>query len=363
MAWSPAIAKFAETRVRLHWTFLLFLLWIALAVLVREGVAAALEGLLFFSLLFLCVVLHEFGHIVAARHFGVKTPDVLLLPIGGVSRLEKIPEEPRQEIVIALAGPLVSFVIGTTILLALGFPSPAVVSDLGAMEAIIAQLGWLNLFLGLFNLLPAFPMDGGRVLRAILASRYGYARGTQLASNAGQVFALIFGMVGLMAGNFILVLIAVFIFLAAGAEAGVVQMCNATLGLTTADVMITEFDCLHMDQPVSAAAEALVRTNQREFPVVDGKGVLRGGLDRAAIVKALHDDPQTPILEAMKADIPAVTPHHNADELVQYLQSGEPMVVACARDGRPVGLVTWENMLEYLMIHPGNRASTKILPV
>ncbi|MEL1250998.1 site-2 protease family protein [Aurantiacibacter gilvus] len=352
MSWSPTIATFAETKVRLHWSFLLFLLWIGLTALLDQGVGAAVSSLVFFSLLFICVVLHEFGHILAARRFGVRTPDVLLLPIGGVSRLERIPEEPRKEIIIALAGPLVSFVIGLFVLVVLGFPQVDLVNGLAGPEAILVQLGWLNIFLGAFNLIPAFPMDGGRVLRALLASRFGYARGTQLAANAGQAAAIIFGMLGLLSGNFILLLIAVFIFLAASSEAGAAQMRSATLGLTTADFMITEFDCLRLDQPVSAAAEALIRTNQRQFPIVDGKGRLCGGLDRDAIVKALHRDPQTPVSEAMQADIATVTPHHNADELVRYLQAGESMVVVCSGDDRPVGVVTWENMLEYLMVHP-----------
>jgi Zn-dependent protease/CBS domain-containing protein len=358
MGRSPAIAKFGETSVRLHWSFILFLVWIALTALLREGVAAAVSGLVFFSLLFLCVVLHEFGHILVARHFGVKTPDVLLLPIGGVSRLERIPEEPSQEIAIALAGPAVSFLIGFAILLVLGLPAPTISSDFSGLEAIFVALGWLNIFLGAFNLLPAFPMDGGRVLRALLAKNFGYAKGTQLASNAGQVAAIIFGLLGLLFGNFILMLIAIFIFLAASAEGGVAQMRNTTLGLTTADFMITKFDCLRTDEPVSAAAEALIRTNQREFPVVDGMGRLRGGLDRDGIVKAMHRDPGASVLEAMKADIPVVTAQHNADELVRYLQSGEPMVVVCSEDGCPIGLVTWENMLEYLMVHPKGQENT-----
>jgi CBS domain-containing protein len=195
-------------------------------------------------------------------------------------------------------------------------------------------------------------MDGGRVLRALLANSFGYARGTQLASVAGQVAAIIFGLLGIMSGNLVLILIAVFIFLAAGAEAGVAQMRSMTLGLTTADLMITEFECLRADEPVSAAAEALIRTSQREFPIVDGQGRFRGGLDRDGIVKAMHRDPATPILDAMNSDIPVVTPRHNADELVRHLQAGQPMVVACSADGRPVGLVTWENMLEYMMVHP-----------
>jgi len=355
VSWSPTIARFAETRVRLHWSFLLFLAWIGLTVLVSEGLGAAISGLAFFSLLFVCVVLHEFGHILAARHFGVKTPDILLLPIGGVSRLERMPEEPREEIVIALAGPLVSLLIGLAILLVLGFPLPDVSAGFDGPMEIVVQLGWLNLLLAVFNLLPAFPMDGGRVLRALLASRFGYARGTELASKAGQFAAIVFGFFGIMSGNFILLLIAVFIFLAASSEAGAAQMREATLGLSTSDLMITDFQCLSLDDPVSAGAEALIRTNQKEFPVVDHEGRLCGGLDRSGIVQAMHENPDAPVRQAMNANIPAISPMHNAEELVRHLQSGASMVVACFPDGIPVGLITWENMLEYLMVRPASR--------
>jgi stage IV sporulation protein FB len=350
MGWSLTIGKFGETKVRLHWSFLLFIAWIASLYFVRAGAAAAIGGTIFLVLLFACVVLHEFGHILAARHFGVKTPEVLLLPIGGVSRLEHFPEEPRQELVIALAGPAVSLVIGLGLLLLLGFPPFALSSEGTNLRTVFGQLGWINLFLAGFNLLPAFPMDGGRVLRALLASRFGYARGTRIAASAGQVAAAVFGLLGLVSGNVILVLIALFVFLAAGGEAGVAQMRNASLGLTAADVMITEFESLRADQPISEAAELLIRTNQHEFPVVDGKGVLRGGLARADIIKALHRDPATPVLDAMQSSVPVVTANLNADQLVRHLEERAPMVVVTGADGRPAGIVTWDNMLELMMI-------------
>lgn len=350
MGWSLALGKFGDTTVRLHWSFLLFVFWIASIFLLREGAAAAVGWLVFLALLFLCVVLHEFGHILTARHFGVKTPEVLLLPIGGVSRLERFPEEPYQELLIALAGPAVSLAIGLALLLPLGFPPfPSSPVDPG-LGTVLVQIGWINLFLAGFNLLPAFPMDGGRVLRALLASRLGYARGTRIAAAAGQAAAAVFGLLGLVSGNVILVLIAVFVYLAAGAEAGMVQMRNATLGLTAADVMITDFECLRTGDPASAAAEALIRTSQREFPVVDGSGRLCGVLTRDDIIKAIHRDPAMLVLEAMQADVPTTTARHNADGLVRQLQEGAPMVVVTGPDNRPAGLVTWENMLEHVMI-------------
>lgn len=355
MGWSLTLGQCGETKVRLHWSFLLFLMWIGMVGLAQEGIAAAVGGVIFLSLLFLCVVFHEFGHVLAARHFGVRTPEILLLPIGGVSRLERFPEDPSQELSIALAGPAVSLAIGFGLLLLLGFPPFAVSIEQGNLELVLSQLGWINLLLAGFNLLPAFPMDGGRVLRALLSRRFGYARGTRIAASAGQIAAAVFGLLGLISGNVILVFIALFIFLAAGAEAGVAQMRSATMGLTAADVMITDFDCLRGDDSIAEAAQALIRTNQREFPVIDGMGNLRGGLTRDGIYKAMHSDPALPIFDVMQADVPTVTPYHNADQLVQHLEAGAPMVVVAMPDHRPVGLITWDNMLECMMIDKARR--------
>lgn len=359
MGWSLTLGKFGETEVRLHWSFFLLVLWIAGLYFAQGGPAAAVGGVIFLFLLFLCVVLHEFGHILAARNFGVKTPEILLLPIGGVSRLERFPEDPRQELTIAIAGPAVSLAIGLGLLLLLGFPPFTVSSGEVGLRQIFGQLGWINLFLAGFNLLPAFPMDGGRVLRALLATRLGYARATRVAASAGQFAAAMFGLLGLVSGNIILVLIALFVFLAAGAEAGVAQMRNSTLGLTAADVMITDFVCLGSDEPVSAAAEALIRTNQHDFPVVDEMGRLRGILTRGNIVKALHHGSAIPVHEAMQKDVPVVSPHLNADQLIQFLEVGASVVVVSGRDERPKGVVTWDNMLELMMIEKarGNRAA------
>lgn len=351
MNWSLSIGTIGGTSIRLHWSFLLFLLWIGRALWTQGGPGAALGGVAFFALLFACVVLHEFGHILAARRFGVRTPEILLLPIGGVSRLERIPEPPREELLIALAGPAVSLSIGLALVLALGgLPAfDEALSEPGA--ALAARLAWANLFLGAFNLIPAFPMDGGRVLRALLATRLGYARSTRIAAGAGQLVALLFGVAGLMTGNVVLMLIAPFVYVAAGSEAGVAQLRSATLGLVVADVAMTDLERLPADAPVSAAADALIRTDQRDFPAVDGQGRLRGVLTRDGIVKALRrGGPDALVNEAMQAGVPALSPRHGAEVAVRLLQQGAPAVAVEDADGGFVGLVTWDNLLEHMLV-------------
>jgi Zn-dependent protease len=192
VGWSLPIFRIAGIQLRIHVTFLLLIAWLAFSYYEQGGSAVAASRVLFILLLFACVVLHEFGHALAAKAFGINTPDITLLPIGGVARLERMPEKPMQELVIALAGPMVNVVIALGLFVAGGsqaFLNPSAVEGGG----LIAQLLTINILLLLFNLLPAFPMDGGRVLRALLATRLSYARATQVAASIGQGFAFVFG--------------------------------------------------------------------------------------------------------------------------------------------------------------------------
>ena len=221
MSWSISIGRIAGTAVRIHITFLLFLVWIWAASYVTGGAEAAWSGLAFMILLFLCVLAHEFGHIFTARAFGIPTPDVTLLPIGGVARLERIPEEPGQEFLIAIAGPAVNVVIALALMAFAGADLSG--RHLAAVESsavpMVDRLASVNLFLALFNLIPAFPMDGGRILRALLAMGLGHLRATKIAFGVGMVMAALLGIGGtLLLGNPWLLVIAMFVFLAAQAE-------------------------------------------------------------------------------------------------------------------------------------------------
>ncbi len=353
MSWSIPIGTVRGTVIRLHLTFLLFLLWIAVAHYSAGGPQAALEGVLFISLLFLCVLLHEFGHITAARRYGVQTPDVILLPIGGVARLERIPEEPAQELVVALAGPAVNVVIAALLYLALGgfVPEGGLEIDnpgVGLLERLLAA----NLFLVVFNLIPAFPMDGGRVLRAFLAYRFGYARGTQIAATVGQALAFAFGLWGLVGGNPMLVFIALFVYLAATSEAHAAQMRDVSRGMIVDDAMVTRFEALTPASRVADAVECLLRTTQHEFPVVDGGGRLLGLLTRDEMIKALRErGPEAPVTEVMRTDIPVIRDRRNLDEALRLMQGQRlPAVGIADASGRLVGLVTPENVGELMMV-------------
>src|SRR3954469_21552947 len=220
MLWSIPIARIAGTVVRVHVTFLLFLVWIAGTHWRLGGQAAALDGVLFIVLLFACVVAHEFGHIFAARRYGIRTPEVTLWPIGGVASLERLPDKPSEELVVALAGPAVNVAIAAALMLVMGTgPDDAALRAFESPRAgLVPRLAAANIFLVVFNLIPAFPMDGGRVLRALLAMRLGRAEATRIAARIGQGAAFLFALAGLFA-NPMLIVIGLFIYLAATAEA------------------------------------------------------------------------------------------------------------------------------------------------
>lgn len=229
------LGKFAGIEVRIHWTFLLLPLYIYFSSLVAgSGAVAASVAVLLILAIFGCVVLHEYGHALTARLFGIPTKDITLLPIGGVARLERMPRSPLQELAIAVAGPAVNVVIAFALFAGLAFPG--VVSLLPvAVVSFLSKLAWVNVALMVFNMLPAFPMDGGRVLRAGLALFMPYATATRAAARVGQIAAVGFAVLGLVSGNLMLVLLAAFVFLAARGEAMMVDRQQVMGGAAPSD--------------------------------------------------------------------------------------------------------------------------------
>jgi Zn-dependent protease len=223
--WSLKVASISGIDVRIHWTFLLFLAWIWFSYYQVAGLTGAIQGVLFILALFTCVLLHEFGHAFAARGFGIATPDITLLPIGGVARLSRIPDKPWQEFLVAIAGPLVNVVIAAALIFAVR--ASAALEQLQYLESprveLLGKLASVNVMLVLFNLIPAFPMDGGRILRALLAMAMPYPRATQIAAWIGQGLALVLGFLGLF-GSPLLIFIAFFIFAGARQEAAIARL-------------------------------------------------------------------------------------------------------------------------------------------
>jgi stage IV sporulation protein FB len=319
-------------------------------------------------LLFLCVLLHEFGHIFTARAFGVMTPDVILLPIGGVARLERIPEKPSEEFLIAIAGPAVNVAIAALLVLFAGVPlDPSHLVSIESNKAGLAErLALVNVFLALFNLIPAFPMDGGRVLRAMLAARFGYVRATEIAASIGQFVAFLLGFIGLF-GNPLLIFVAVFVYLAAASEAHLVAIRAISQGVPVTAAMMTEFATLTPDEHVDAAVETLLRTSQGEFPVVDGLGRPVGLLARNDVIRALKErGPDAKVGDVMGTEIPTLGHRHCLDEAFRLLQQkSAPAVGIVNASQRLVGLVTSATIGEMLMVHramPGGLRGLRLRP-
>jgi Zn-dependent protease/CBS domain-containing protein len=354
MSWSITVARVAGSEIRIHLTFLLLLAWIGIAQYLQGGADAAIDSVLFVIAVFACVALHELGHALAARRYGITTPDITLLPIGGLARLSRIPERPAEEIVIAFAGPAVNVIIAALLILILGAQVGG--SELADIDnpafGFASRLAAVNVFLVLFNLIPAFPMDGGRVLRAVLAIWLGRRRATEIAALIGQGLAFAFGFIGLFGGNPILVFIAIFVFLAAQAEAGDVGLAEASRRMTVDRAMIRSFEALGPQSTVDDAAALLLTTTQHEFPVIDGGGRLRGMLTRNDMIKSYRTGgPRTPVVEVMTTDIPGVMTGQPLSTAVDRMrEAAVPFVAVTDAAGRFLGYVSQENLAELMML-------------
>ncbi len=353
MKWSWKLGEFAGIGVFVHATFVLLIAWIGVSHLVAgRSITAAIEGVAFVLSIFLCVVLHEYGHALTARRFGIGTRDIVLLPIGGVARLERIPEDPRQELLVAFAGPAVNVVIaiGLGMMLILT-NSWHPLDQLGMTRgSFFERLVVVNVFLVLFNLIPAFPMDGGRVLRALLATRLPYARATHLAANVGQAVAFVLGFVGLFSNPF-LVVVALFVWIGAAQESSLVEMRHALSGVPVWRVMITDFRTLDVADPLQAAVELTIAGSQTDFPILEGGRVV-GILTQADLLKGLqHDGRARPVRAFMRAEFETAGVTEMTERAFQRLQGSSCRTMPVVDDGRLVGLVTIENISEYMRIH------------
>lgn len=353
MIWSYSLGKVFGTELRVHATFLLLLLWIGISAYVAEGRTAAVLNVLFILALFLCVVLHEFGHALMARRYGIGTRDITLLPIGGLARLEKMPEDPRQEIWVALAGPAVNVVIWAVLVVILGAEAgPADLRELDLSgTGFLSQLATVNLMLVLFNLVPAFPMDGGRVFRAALTLWMGRPRATAIAAGAGQVIAMLFALLGLMSGNLILLLVAFFVFAAATAENADTQLRLVAEDIQARDAMITSYESLGPNDGLDAMSSALLRTTQHDFPVLDGAGRCLGFVNRDAIFQAAQGKAPVRADQAMNRNTPGVDMRAPLTSVLDALADGtSPVVAVTDPKGIFVGYVDRENIGELMVL-------------
>lgn len=353
MRWSYRIATILGTEIRIHITFVLLVGWYAITAWSVGGREAAVASAVFVLLVFFCILLHEFGHILAARRYGIRTPEVLLSPIGGLAKLERLPEEPRQELIVALAGPAVTLaiVLGLGLWLRVtGQQEDLLLFNPGTGQ-LASDLFRVNVFLLLFNLIPAFPMDGGRVLRALLVKRQGMVKGTRIAARIGQFFAFILGAIGLTGAPMLLV-IAGFIYLAAEGEAQAVETRAAGRGVTASAVMITDLRLLPVYATLEDAVRLLLSGEQREFPVVDNDQRLEGLLTRDHLIRGLSErGPGGMVRQVMATPVGSIGPGAPFDTALDQLRaSGLPALPVVDEMQRVVGLITTDNIADLILV-------------
>lgn len=352
MKWSWRLGRFAGIDVYMHATFVLLIGWIGLSHWLRaRTLEATLAGVGFIVALFACVVLHEYGHALTARRFGIRTKDITLLPIGGVARLERMPEEPRQEFSVAIAGPAVNVAIAAVLFLWLVAASAfEPLSTLSLTQgSFVERLMVANVWLVLFNLIPAFPMDGGRVVRALLAGRMEYTRATRIAAGLGRGFAYLFGILGLFTNPF-LIFVALFVWIGAAQEAGAAQVRSSFSGIPVQRAMITDFRTLSPDDTLARAVQLILSGAQQDFPVIHGRSVV-GVLTRQDLLLALarHGE-QQPVGEVMRRDIQTADSSDMLAGVFERLQECGCHTLPVVHSGELVGLVTAENLGEFVMI-------------
>jgi Zn-dependent protease/CBS domain-containing protein len=355
MGGSFKIGRASGIDVKVHWTFLLLLAFFGFTAYQNSGsLLSALVTVGIIVALFVCVLLHEFGHSIVAQRLGIEIADITILPIGGLARLKSLPERPWDEVKIAVAGPLVNVVLAPiffaiALLLGDNLMAPAnILEGVRSAGQVFAYLGYINVALVLFNLIPAFPMDGGRVLRGLLATRLGPVRATDISSAVGQFFAVAFFLVGLFSGNFLLALIAVFIFFGATGEAQMVRQRELMRGLLVSDVMGNRrrTETVTPYHTFGQVLDSVIHGYQEDFPVVDESGKLVGMITRNEIMAAAHSPERyATVRDLMKTDFPTISP--DADlftDGARVLQESGLRALPVVRAGELVGMLTMDDI-------------------
>jgi len=339
MRGSIRLLRVAGISINIHISFLLLLALFA---------SGGLKWLFIIISVFFFVTLHELCHSLAARQFGIRVSEITLLPIGGVASMTRMPEKPSQEFLISVAGPAFNIAV----ILVFFFPLKILLGPDVLMHPLstatwpltMAYVYWINLMLALFNLIPAFPMDGGRVMRALLAQKMGYLAATRIAVRSGHIFALAFAYFGIVKFNIILIAIAVFIYMAASSEEMQVDVREALKKFRVRDILSRDFLMVSGDTPLAKVLEMMFHSHQEDFPVAD-EGRVSGFLTRKDIIASVHrSGTAVPVKEVMRTSFPRVRESDGLAKVQGVMQESGLMALPVMRDEEVVGIVTFEDI-------------------
>lgn len=362
MIWSFKIGRLFGIELRVHITFFLIVVWAAYiwGIGYGHGADGAIYGAVLISLLFVCVVIHELSHSRMAQHYGAEVASITLLPIGGMALLKNMPEDPRKELWVSVVGPLSNLVIAallTAVYAAVpgkaAMETPEQVIEMitsVSLQGLVAYLLLINVMLAVFNLLPAFPLDGGRVLRSLLAQWMPYVKATRTAVTAGQVFAFILGITGLLLGAWWWVIIAVFIYMGAEQEGTGAEMKNVLSRLKVSDAVARDVRILSPADRLGEVVSIDLHSYQEDFPVVE-EGNVTGVLTRANLINGLHQKgPDATVGGVMERDFPVVSAGAPFTEVYDKINETRIKAVPVIEDGRLLGMVTLEHLSEVFML-------------
>ena len=341
-----------------HWTFMILIVWVIVSELNKGNDWGTIWLTIGYVLsIFACVILHELGHALMARQYNIKTRRITLLPIGGVASLEKMPEEPKKELWVALAGPIVNVAIAIVLYL---FIAPLhqyipdneeeIVSHITPDNFLFALFS-INILLVAFNAIPAFPMDGGRVLRALLAMRMDRLRATNIAAKLGQGLSVVFVILGFMYNPF-LIFIGLFVFLGANSENMIIHQLEYAREHKVEEAMITTFENLSPHDTIEMATKKLISSSDRAFTVIEN-GKVEGIISRQDIIQALAENKnkKAPVSQYMTRAYRYFHPRDKLNEALFKLRKEKQDIFPVIENEKTLrGVLTRENVQEFIMI-------------
>lgn len=346
------LGRISGIKLYVHWTFLLLIGWVIYSD-IRSGLDTEniIWSLGFVFIIFGCVTLHELGHSLMAQRYHIRTRDITLLPIGGVASLESIPEKPKEELAVALAGPAVNVIIALILfpIIYLG-QSPTTFEGLGGINHsnFLTSLLSVNISLVVFNMIPAFPMDGGRVLRALLGSKLNHTRATTIAARIGQVIAIIFVVVGFY-GNSFLIFIGIFIFMGAQTELRYAQGTAVLNETSIGAIMLSTFPQIAVTSTIREAAQRLLEEKTTNFLVIQND-LPAGSLSKEGILKALGEGGESTLVEdAMDKRLLYLNAKLSIHEALKEMNSQQHTLAMVTDQNHVIGVIDAHRIAEFLM--------------